>query len=52
MQDLEPQQDKQEKRPYSPPAIIYSTVITTRAGSPLGLDSDPDPIDPADLFGE
>lgn len=41
------------KRPYESPAIIYTTQITTRAGSPLSIDKGgADEADPADLFGE
>lgn len=38
---------------YETPAVIYESVITTRAGSPLSITDDPDPsgVDPADLFG-
>ena len=40
------------KRPYEAPAIIYTGIISTRAGSPLGGgNSDPVGVDPADLFG-
>ena len=50
-------QQKEEKkqegeRPYAPPAIIYTGQISTRAGSPLGGDGGPDPVDPMDLFSE
>ena len=45
--------EKQEKKPYEPPAIIYEGIITTRAGSPASLleESKEGGIDPADLFG-
>ena len=48
-----PKQEKQEKRTaYEAPAIIYETLITTRAGSPLAPSgADVDGVDPADLFG-
>ncbi|MCA9933856.1 MAG: hypothetical protein H6662_07740 [Ardenticatenaceae bacterium] len=46
------QEKVDRKRPYTPPAIIYSTMITTRAGSPLSVESEPDGVDPMDLFGE
>ena len=44
--------DKKEE-PYTPPAIIYDGVISTRAGSPLGGGdgNGADGVDPADLFG-
>ena len=47
------QENLEEQRvAYEAPAIIYETVITTRAGSPLGIDGQsPDGVDPADLFG-
>lgn len=45
-----------DRQPYEPPAIIYSGLITTRAGSPMGIIYDDplgvDGIDPADLFGD
>ena len=46
-------QEKQEKKPYEPPAIVYEGIITTRAGSPatLGDDGKESGVDPADLFG-
>ena len=46
------QEKQEEKRPYGPPAIIYSGQISTRAGSPIGSPSDSEGIDPADLFGD
>jgi hypothetical protein len=52
MQNLKPQQEKQEIRPYEPPQIIYESQISTRAGSTLSNPSGVDDIDPADLFGE
>lgn len=48
----QPVDRQEEKRPYTPPAVIYATQITTRAGSPLGPADDKDPVDPADLFGD
>lgn len=45
-------EQKQEKRlRYEAPAVIYETVITTRAGSPLSI-VEPSGVDPADLFGD
>lgn len=46
-------QEKQaaKRRPYEAPAVIFSTVITTRAGSPLSIGGDPEGVDPMDLFG-
>ena len=38
----------QEKKLYQAPAVIFENEITTRAGSPTGLD--PNGIDPSDLF--
>jgi hypothetical protein len=52
MQNLDPQQDKNEVKPYESPRIIYESQITTRAGSPLSNTNGIDDIDPADLFGE
>lgn len=48
------EENKQESRVvYEAPAIIYESVITTRAGSPLSINgSDADGVDPADLFGK
>jgi hypothetical protein len=45
--------EKQEKKPYEPPAIIYKGIISTRAGSPAVLvgDGEENGVDPADLFG-
>ena len=41
------------KRPYAAPAIIYTTTITTRAGSPLSIDRDgANGVDPMDLFDD
>lgn len=37
---------------YEAPAIVYESIITTRAGSPQGgTDSAGSDVDPADLFG-
>ncbi len=45
------QNEPKEKRPYTAPQIIYTGMITTRAGSGGGCrKSDCDPVDPADLF--
>ena len=48
------QKDTVAKRPYMRPDVIYSTEITTRAGSPLSLGEDggASGVDPADLFGD
>ncbi|MCA9933280.1 MAG: hypothetical protein H6662_12040 [Ardenticatenaceae bacterium] len=53
LKNIHVQEKSQEQRAaYEAPAIIYETIITTRAGSPLSLDvQDPDGVDPADLFG-
>ncbi len=44
-----------QRKHYEAPAVIYESVITTRAGSPLSAtDGEQDPssgVDPADLFG-
>ncbi len=41
-----------QRKQYEAPAVIYETLITTRAGSPLSVDQqDPSGVDPADLFG-
>ncbi len=48
------EKDKDVKKPYESPAIIYSGIIRTRAGSPgdLGFgDGEDNAVDPADLFG-
>lgn len=48
-----PSKLKEKKRlPYQKPAIIYSGLITTRAGSPAGLTDTPEEfgVDPSDLF--
>ena len=48
------QKNKPSQRlPYQVPVVIYQGTITTRAGSPVGITSDPDKsgVDPADLFG-
>ncbi|MCA9971496.1 MAG: hypothetical protein KC425_14830 [Anaerolineales bacterium] len=45
------QEEKQQRSTYETPAIIFETVITTRAGSPISIDPNPDGVDPADLFG-
>lgn len=37
-----------EKKAYEAPTVIFESEITTRAGSPTGLD--PNGIDPTDLF--
>ncbi|MCA9936955.1 MAG: hypothetical protein KC415_23630 [Anaerolineales bacterium] len=50
---LKETKERVEKRPYETPAIIYTTQITTRAGSPLTVDNEPAAgVDPADLFGD
>lgn len=41
-----------ERLPYESPAIIFTTVITTRAGSPLSIGDEPNGVDPMDLFGD
>ena len=44
-------QENIEEITYSPPAIVYEGLITTRAGSPFSADDGKD-SDPADLFGD
>lgn len=52
MESSHPEHRKnKEKTTYEAPAIIYETVITTRAGSPLSTDDSNPGVDPADLFG-
>jgi len=41
-----------KKLPYTAPAIIHESEMTTRAGSPTGGGSNPAGYDPADLFGK
>lgn len=42
-----------KKVKYEKPKVIYETIITTRAGSPLSTGEDYNPaVDPANLFGE
>jgi hypothetical protein len=46
-------QDKehvQTKKAYESPAIVYESLITTRAGTPFIVPDD-NQVDPADLFG-
>ena len=56
MDDNMPRSDKAAaseppaRQPYEKPAVIYSGVITTRAGSG-GTGSVPNGVDPADIFG-
>lgn len=45
------QEEKQSRPAYEAPAIIFETLITTRAGSPLSVQQGADAVDPADLFG-
>jgi len=48
--EVAPAEGPADRRPYEKPAVIYSGVISTRAGSG-GTGSVPDTIDPADIFG-
>ncbi len=50
-EEVAPAERQADRRPYEKPAVIYSGVITTRAGSG-GTGSVPDSIDPADIFGQ
>lgn len=36
--------EKQERKPYESPTVVYEAPLEVRAGSPIG-------IDPLDLFG-
>lgn len=41
-----------DRADYEAPAIVYESIITTRAGSPAGAtDGAGTGVDPADLFG-
>lgn len=31
-------------RPYDPPAVVYEAALEVRAGSPLGVDLNLDPL--------
>lgn len=35
-------EQKQERKPYEEPAVVYESSLEVRAGSPLGI---PDPLD-------
>lgn len=35
-------EQKQERKPYEEPAVVYESTLEVRAGSPLNL---PDPLD-------
>ncbi|MEM9775852.1 MAG: hypothetical protein AAF902_14850 [Chloroflexota bacterium] len=55
MQDIEVNstESKDEKRGYEPPAIIFESTISTRAGSPVIESDAPQPPDQdggTDLF--
>ena len=41
--------EKDQQVVYETPAVIYEGVISTRAGSPIGVPSDQG-VDPSDLF--
>lgn len=41
----------QSEKEYEAPAIVYEGKITTRAGSPTGVEPG-DAIDPSRLFGK
>ncbi len=50
---VQPQaQEKQGRKQYEAPAVIYSGVISARAGSPLDNPLNSNGYDPADLFGQ
>ncbi len=36
-------EQKQERKLYEEPAVVYESTLEVRAGSPLGV---PDPLDP------
>lgn len=46
----ESKKQKSGRQSYESPAIIHESLISTRAGSPLGNPS-PSDSDPANLFG-
>ncbi len=33
-----------QPRPYDPPAVVYEAALEVRAGSPLGVDLNLDPL--------
>jgi hypothetical protein len=35
-------EQKQERKPYEEPAVVYESSLEVRAGTPLGI---PDPLD-------
>ena len=39
-------EQKQERKPYEEPAIVYESELEVRAGSPLGI---PNPLDPTGI---
>ena len=52
--EQKPTKNKEDRRqPYQKPAIVHHGTITTRAGSPATITSDPEKsgVDPSDLFG-
>jgi hypothetical protein len=34
-------EQKQERKPYEEPAVVYESALEVRAGSPLSIISDP-----------
>lgn len=38
-------EQKQDRKPYEQPAVVYEAALEVRAGTPMGI---PDPLD---LFG-
>ncbi len=51
IQHNEAKSDK-EKANYEAPAIVYESVISTRAGTPFFAPPEGNDVDPADLFGD
>jgi hypothetical protein len=45
-----PVSDQPNRKPYQRPFVVYSSKISTRAGSPASAPGDT-AVDPADLFG-
>ena len=39
-------EQKQERKPYEEPSVIYESALEVRAGSPVKI---PDPLDPTGL---
>ncbi len=51
-QQINQRKCQREKVRYEAPAVIYESLITTRAGTPSPFSFDhPSGVDPTDLFG-